>query len=31
MLPVGVVIGLLGAAMFVGGIFARVAPWDERP
>jgi hypothetical protein len=31
MLPVGVVVGLLGAAIFVGGIFARVAPWDERP
>ena len=24
MLPVGIVVGLLGVAMFVGGIFARV-------
>jgi hypothetical protein len=28
MLPVGVVVGLAGAAIFVGGLFARVAPWD---
>jgi hypothetical protein len=27
MLPVGVVVGLIGVALFVGGIFARV---DER-
>jgi hypothetical protein len=27
MLPVGVVVGLLGVALFVGGIFARI---DER-
>jgi hypothetical protein len=27
MLPVGVVIGLIGVAMFVGGIFARI---DQR-
>lgn len=24
MLPVGIVIGLLGAAMFIGGLFARI-------
>jgi len=29
MLPVGVVVGLIGAALFVGGVFARVAPWDD--
>jgi hypothetical protein len=27
MLPVGIVVGLLGVALFVGGIFARI---DER-
>ena len=31
MLPAGVVIGLAGAAIFVGGIFARVTPQDDRP
>jgi hypothetical protein len=31
MLPVGVVVGLAGAAIFVAGLFARVAPWDEKP
>jgi hypothetical protein len=31
MLPAGVVIGLAGAAIFVGGIFARVTPRDSRP
>jgi hypothetical protein len=30
MLPVGVVVGLAGAAIFVGGIFARIAPRDNR-
>lgn len=28
MLPFGLVIGLAGAAIFVGGLFARVAPSD---
>jgi hypothetical protein len=27
MLPIGIVVGLLGVALFVGGIFARI---DER-
>jgi hypothetical protein len=31
MLPFGVVIGLLGAALFVGGIFGRFAPQERRP
>ena len=31
MLPAGVVIGLAGAAIFVGGIFARITPQDDRP
>ena len=31
MLPVGLVIGLAGAAIFVGGIFARVTPRDNQP
>lgn len=28
MLPVGIVIGLIGVAMFVGGLFAHI---DEKP
>jgi hypothetical protein len=31
MLPVGVVVGLAGAAIFVAGIFARIGPRDEQP
>ena len=31
MLPAGLVIGLAGAAIFVGGIFARVTPRDNQP
>ena len=31
MLPFGVVIGLVGAAIFVGGIFGRFAPQDTHP
>ena len=30
MLPFGLVIGLTGAAIFVGGLFARVAPPARR-
>jgi hypothetical protein len=30
MLPFGVVIGLAGAAIFVGGLFARIAPWNDK-
>jgi hypothetical protein len=30
MLPVGVVVGLTGAAILVGSLFARVAPANQR-
>jgi hypothetical protein len=31
MLPVGVVVGLTGAAIFVAGIFARIGGRDRQP
>lgn len=30
MLPVGIVVGLAGVAIFVGGLFARITPRDDK-
>ena len=29
MLPLGIVVGLIGVAIFVGGLFAHIAPSDD--